>query len=293
MARTPYPSIPAPGDSIPQLVATVNALVQVVRLLVVNTQPATSQGLTTGAQTFYSANASPSVLDRVTQNGASIKVLDTSVATLDTSVATLDTSVATLDTEVATLNTEVATLTPEVAALNAEVATLNTEVATLNSEVGVIASGTGLVGTLASGTLTVSGAANLGTAAPYTLDIPGSLLGAGTVTSAQLAANSATTDSGEVSSSSTATCTLTLGVSGDAIVVASYTGTGVSTPAGTGELIISVDGTPQNAIPLSSVSGNVILRLGFIWRRGSLRGRIRLQLGRYSLRGRHISTMWL
>jgi hypothetical protein len=134
MARTPYPSIPAPGNTLPQLLTSVEAIIQVVRLLSINAQSSTPQTLSVGS---------------------------------------------------------------------------------------------------------------------------------GAVASNNIAQHAVTDDGGQVSATSTAACTLTLGVSGDVIAIASYTGTTDATPAGTGELVIYVDGSPVNAIPLSSVGGNVIPATGF------------------------------
>lgn len=235
MATSKYPTIPQPRGDIPSLLASIAALTQAVNLLIVNSQPATSQGLTQGSQVF-----APTVS------------VDESVATLS---GTLQSTTETATQAAATANA--AQVSANTA--NAGVDALNPQVSDLNSIVG---ENFGLKGTILGSVFSVIGVTAL-SGPDYTMDLPGSVITDGTIGAAKLGANAATMDASTISAGAAAACSLTLPVASDVIVIASYLGTGIATPAGTGELIVNVDGSDFNICPLSSSGGNVIPATGF------------------------------
>lgn len=235
MTRSQYPAIPNASTDPASMLAAIQALTQSVNLLIVNSQPPTSQGLTAASQTFASKNELTSATNTLTGS-----LNQTTQAATDAQQAAAQAQ-ATAD------------------AAHAGVQNLNPQVDNLNT---VVASNFGLEGVISGTNFTVSGVTSL-TGAPYTMIMPGSLLEVSTVTADQILDGSVTADAGQVSGGATATANLNLAVAGDVLVIASYTGTGTATPTGNGALIVKADGVDHTMIPLSSVGGNVMPATGF------------------------------
>lgn len=103
--RNPFPSIPAPNQTIAGLYATVAALQQAVALLVSNAQNSqTQQTLATNSNIFAQASQ---VAQQINKTGV-----------LSTQTVSLGGEVATLKTEVTSIGNEVTTLTGEVNSFN-------------------------------------------------------------------------------------------------------------------------------------------------------------------------------
>ena len=254
MARTTFPAIPPAGPTIPQLLATVQALTQAVNLLSINAQPATSQGLTTNAQSFYHAP----VLETLT---ATTGKNTTDVAANTASIDTLNTGVATLNASVTSINTEIITLTADGVASNSAIGTIQGRVGVTEHEISVLQGGIGLLGAVAGGTFTVSGAARLDGNAQYALAVPGADLVDASVTTSKLAANAVSVVGFQASTAgTTATATVVLPDVGTLVIFGAYVAAAAltATPAGVGTLFAKVDGVDHALMFLPSSGGFVL-----------------------------------
>lgn len=232
---TKYPSIPTPDKNLDSLYACAQALQQAVNLLIVNAQPPTGQNLTKASQSFAQA------------------------AGLAQSVAELNGTLK--------ATTQTATEAAAAAAIAAATAgTAQSGVNALNPVVGgltaIVGANFGLQGSIVGSVFNVTGVTSL-TGAPYSMVLPGGDLAPSSVTTDKIANNACSQAASATSAGNSVSVPLTPPDVSDALIWASYTGTGIATPAGTGTLIITVDGVDHTVMPLVSAGGVVLATTGF------------------------------
>jgi hypothetical protein len=171
VSKTPYPSIPDPGNTQEQLAACVRAMRQCISLLVLNSTGAAGSFLTSNdGVSFNSGIASAATAAQLAaqdaQNVASNLAaasasLGSSVSTLTGNMGSANTNIAALQANVTTLNGEVAALTSDLASSNLAISTLQGAMTAVQAAIAAMNPLFSVTGTFGGSVFTITGVKSL------------------------------------------------------------------------------------------------------------------------------------